>query len=694
MGTDGMNRRSLFLTLGLCISLCSPVRADRTELQPVTFGTGSSLTINSGITTIFKSGSITDFQSGAIVDFTGATVTGLAGGGAGLTDGDFGDITVSGTGTVMTLDAGAVTLAKMANMATASVLGRNTAGSGAPEVLGPSTVRTIIGVTRIFNVKDAAYGALGNGVANDLAAVNAAGAAALAAGGGVVYFPAGNYKISGSTWNATTNSLLTLPTTPGYGDVQLVEYVGETRGVINGATRAYISGTVLDFSAATGAGGTHPSAFAAAQYQEITPNTMETAKWVSVGVRFSRMTFVLPGDPDFGAINLHNVMQATVEDCGIFAMTTSGFVASDNPAAIGIIMPAHLNNEYLYTGRNRIMGFYDGMWAGEHQEFTGDGIAFCKNGLRIRHLVHPISGKLKINRCERVIVIDSAATICNFDLLLEAEVGDLGGDPYTPAGTFSGYYDVNGIGAGILKYSCLNLGSAHGALVHSDVAGVRFENLNDIDQFGASGTTAPTDYIAGYNFSTLNDQASTFNLTDHGTITFAAGKIGNGAVFNGTTQYGTNATLDLTSSDFTVCGWVKFAANQNTYIATQMKGALGNRWQLFIDTDESLKFSVIATSSPETTTGPLAADTWHFFAVTWNNTTGVQRIKANGGAWVTEAASGPMNTGGTTAVFAVGANEAGAAKLDGMLDGMRIYDRVLSDDEVTAIYNGGTGLEP
>jgi len=52
-------------------------------------------------------------------------------GGAGLVDGDYGDVTVSGVGTVMTIDAGAVTYAKMQDVsATDKMLGRSTAGAG------------------------------------------------------------------------------------------------------------------------------------------------------------------------------------------------------------------------------------------------------------------------------------------------------------------------------------------------------------------------------------------------------------------------------------------------------------------------------------------------------------------------------------------------------------------------------------
>lgn len=65
----------------------------------------------------------------------------------GVTDGDKGDITVSGAGTTWTIDAGVVTLAKMANMATASLIYRKTAGAGVPEVNTLATLKTDLGLT-------------------------------------------------------------------------------------------------------------------------------------------------------------------------------------------------------------------------------------------------------------------------------------------------------------------------------------------------------------------------------------------------------------------------------------------------------------------------------------------------------------------------------------------------------------------
>ena len=68
-------------------------------------------------------------------------------GGAGVSDGDKGDITVSGSGATWTVDANAITLAKVEDIATASFLGRNTASTGDPEVLPVATAKTMLGLS-------------------------------------------------------------------------------------------------------------------------------------------------------------------------------------------------------------------------------------------------------------------------------------------------------------------------------------------------------------------------------------------------------------------------------------------------------------------------------------------------------------------------------------------------------------------
>jgi hypothetical protein len=69
--------------------------------------------------------------------------------GAGISDGDKGDVTVSGGGTTWTIDAGVVTYSKIQNIsATARVLGRKTAGAGVTEELTASEILDFVGSTR------------------------------------------------------------------------------------------------------------------------------------------------------------------------------------------------------------------------------------------------------------------------------------------------------------------------------------------------------------------------------------------------------------------------------------------------------------------------------------------------------------------------------------------------------------------
>jgi hypothetical protein len=68
----------------------------------------------------------------------------LGASGGGITDGDKGDITISSSGTVFTIDNDVVTNAKAADVATATIKGRTTAGTGDPEDLTAAQAAAIV----------------------------------------------------------------------------------------------------------------------------------------------------------------------------------------------------------------------------------------------------------------------------------------------------------------------------------------------------------------------------------------------------------------------------------------------------------------------------------------------------------------------------------------------------------------------
>jgi|GEM_PF-2557522 len=90
-------------------------------------------------------------------------------GGGGVSDGDKGDITVSGTGAVWTIDDEAVTFAKMQHISQNHFLGRDNSGSGDVEALSATQARDAMGLGTAATTDSTDYATAAQGALADTA---------------------------------------------------------------------------------------------------------------------------------------------------------------------------------------------------------------------------------------------------------------------------------------------------------------------------------------------------------------------------------------------------------------------------------------------------------------------------------------------------------------------------------------------
>lgn len=225
------------------------------------------------------------------------------------------------------------------------------------------------------------------------------------------------------------------------------------------------------------------------------------------------------------------------------------------------------------------------------------------------------------------------------------------------------------------------------------------------------GTNILTNLISYWHMNagtgaTRTDSQGTNHLNDAGAtdVNSAAGLIGNAAVFNNSTsqklEKADNSTLDFAAgTDATFSVWVKFddfasnalvfakntnADNQREYNLVYHTGLDALLWQVFD-----------GTGSPQTNharvgipTAQLTAGQWHNIVCWYDATSREIGIRLDDSSQTTASISGAF-AGNSN--FSVGLYGDNIQPMQGQIDELAFWKRLLTPAEKTALYNAGNG---
>jgi hypothetical protein len=196
---------------------------------------------------------------------------------------------------------------------------------------------------------------------------------------------------------------------------------------------------------------------------------------------------------------------------------------------------------------------------------------------------------------------------------------------------------------------------------------------------------------------TRYDAVGSNHLTDNNTVTSAAGKVSDCAQFVVSNQEWLSivddASLDVGAEGAHWCCWV-YADSLPVQRDVAGKRLTANEWCTSLMGTGAAQFTSwhggvakVATSG----TGVLTTATWYFLDWWLDLPNSLIGISVNNGAASTTPTGGTAQDSGATR-FDIGAIGSGVGSFDGRIDGFGFWNRLLTSDELTTLYNGGNGL--
>ena len=201
--------------------------------------------------------------------------------------------------------------------------------------------------------------------------------------------------------------------------------------------------------------------------------------------------------------------------------------------------------------------------------------------------------------------------------------------------------------------------------------------------------------------SVVNTQGNYTGTAQRNTSLLTATGLINGALnFNGTTDYiNIPGSSDLLKGNtWTVSFWVYISSANSASAMEMFSKRSPSNYGLAI-TKSGSSFVLYAASSSNRTFdisgdsgnafGSINYNAWNLITIAKDGTAWRSYANANLGSTITNSAKLWDNSQN----LAIGKNNVGLGTFKGLIDDVRVYETTLSQDEITALYNSGTGTE-
>lgn len=165
----------------------------------------------------------------------------------------------------------------------------------------------------------------------------------------------------------------------------------------------------------------------------------------------------------------------------------------------------------------------------------------------------------------------------------------------------------------------------------------------------------------------------------------AVGKFGNSGFFDGSNDFvdaGTGGTLGITAGDISIAFWMKASVLQTSDIM-QKNTTCNGGYTIYMTSAGNVQFIKQCTGGGVSMPTNVSINTWYHFVMTKSGSTG--KIYMNGALQATNSINDFVSTDN------LWIGKGGDGVFNGTIDEMRIYNRVLSPQDVVNLYNWAPG---